>query len=707
MNLQVDVERILLAHKAVRAELLAERAPGGYWVGQLASSPAATAAAISALVVAHQQDTGSTLRETLAADGQVLEQLVQSDLSELLLESVHWLARHQNPDGGWGDCDTAHSNLAATLLVQSAFRLTGVPAKYADLIARADQYITSHGGPGGLRRSHADNKALVNAVLANAALAGIASWRHVPASAFELLRLPKRWKAYVQLPYPKHATAAMLAVGLAKFHHYPPRNPFTRLVRRSLRAKSLEWLARLQAEDDSFLGSSLLTAFVVMNVASIGCQRHTIVQRGVEYLLATVRGDSSWPVKTDIATRNTALALQSLSDSQTLRDQKTPVAYERLPGGISATSPDAAWLQIASAEETVADRVQSTRNARLLAHASEQQPGGADDPFNEQCLDWLLTCQRRKLDQNTEIGAGGWGWSDQPGAVPNADDTANALIALAHWTGRSTDLQRQRIEQAARRGIAWLLDLQNDDGGWATFYRDESTFRVEVSAADVTAHVLRALAAWRERFAVRNERSFTELMTAAIERGWTYLEAEQRDDGSFIPLWYGNERHQNQHNPVYGTAEALLTSDALGRLHTTLAQRAASWLVSAQHTGGGWGPPRLLVHYSAVENDGFRARRTNEAMSKLCSVEESALAVSALLPLVEESDSYARAVSNGLSWLAAAVEQDAHRRPAVIGFYPSRLSYHERLYPLLFAAGALSQAVRQLALEPRIAAPVG
>ena len=61
MNLEVDVERLLLAQKAVRAELLAERAPGGHWVGQICSSPVATAAAVSALVVAHHQDSDDAL----------------------------------------------------------------------------------------------------------------------------------------------------------------------------------------------------------------------------------------------------------------------------------------------------------------------------------------------------------------------------------------------------------------------------------------------------------------------------------------------------------------------------------------------------------------------------------------------------------------------------------------------------------------------
>ena len=239
MNLQVDVERVLFAHKAVRAELLAERAPGGYWAGQIGSSPLATAAAVSALVVAHHQDSDDALREFDAGDGQAIEQLVQGDLSELLFESVHWLARRQNADGGWGDCDGAESNIAATLLVQAAFRLTGIPAKYADLMVRADQFVAAQGGVAGLKRRHGKDKAFFAAILANCALAGMVPWRQVPTLPFERFCLPQRWQRDIHTPAARYASPLVLAVGLAKFHHDPPRNPIMRLLRHSLRNKTL------------------------------------------------------------------------------------------------------------------------------------------------------------------------------------------------------------------------------------------------------------------------------------------------------------------------------------------------------------------------------------------------------------------------------------------------------------------------------------
>jgi hypothetical protein len=56
----------------------------------------------------------------------------------------------------------------------------------------------------------------------------------------------------------------------------------------------------------------------------------------------------------------------------------------------------------------------------------------------------------------------------------------------------------------------------------------------------------------------------------------------------------------------------------------------------------------------------------------------------------------AAAVAHGLSWLAEAVEKDLHRQPAVVGVWPGNFWYDDRLYPLIFAADALSRAERQL-----------
>ena len=47
-----------------------------------------------------------------------------------------------------------------------------------------------------------------------------------------------------------------------------------------------------------------------------------------------------------------------------------------------------------------------------------------------------------------------------------------------------------RLEQALRRGTAWVLSMQNRDGGWGAFDRDnDSTFLTRVPFADHNAMI--------------------------------------------------------------------------------------------------------------------------------------------------------------------------------------------------------------------------
>lgn len=723
MNQHVDFERVCAAHKTVLAELSAERTRAGQaartkhrqslpdaesWVGQLSSSPPATAAAVSALVLAHGSNAGQALRDISTGNSQFhSENILQDDLSELIVESLHWLARHQNEDGGWGDATGACSNLAATMLVCAAFRLTGVPAKYERLTERAEQYIAVQDGAAGLRRQCRD-RLWAAPVLANGALAGLVPWRQVPALPFELACLPRRLTARLRLPARGRWTDVgvarlplVVSLGLLKFHHDPPRNPLVRAIRRAARARSLAALERMQVSDGGFLDSTPWTAAVVMSLASVGDQHHPIVTRGLEFLLGSVRSDASWPICTNLATSNTTLAINSLAD------EPTRLSVVRRPLSVVKTAAS-------NNRSRTADHGRNPRSAISSNFAPPDEPNGDSELFDERCLDWLLRFQHTEPDPLTGVPPGGWGWGDQPGAIPNSDDTAGALLALARWRRCHGESPGKRVERAALQGARWLLDAQRPDGGWPAAVGGPTPLgRV---ACDLTAQALRALVAWRSAFVPSNTAYDTNLparqlvalaerIPKVVERGWEFLQAEQRDDGSFTALRFGNEHHPDGQNPVYGTSCVLLACAELDRLETELAQRAARWLLAAQHAGGGWGPPRTPLDYSGTyRKNGSQSWRANRTLEKFCSVEETALAVQALLPLMDSSDAFARAVHQGLNWLVDAVEQDRHRQPAVIGIHATRLWYHERLYPLLFAAGALERAVRQLApLRPTVA----
>lgn len=719
MNLQVDVERVCLAHRTVFSDLLAERAPDGRWPGQLSSSPLATAAAIGALVLSHRHGTAVQLRSQDSADGgQGLAQIVQYDLSELLLDSVQWLARQQNTDGGWGDCERGPSTLAATLVVLAAFRLTGVPARYADLMARAEEFVEQQGGVNRLRRKYERNRTFAAGILASMALADLIPWRQVPALAFESVCLPTRWRRHRRATIPPHELPAFLAIGRAKFFHDPPRNPLMRLVRRGLTGNCRSLLERLQADDGGFLDSPLQTGLIVMCLASCGEQDDPLVQRGIEFLLSTVRSNSSWSIERDHSVWATTLALNCLAIAP------DPSPLQTTPYRPPVTDPPADRERQAAPVDGLPGGANARSYRRLDAAPHVSPPQSTSDTANPyewddeplvdtSLLNWLLNCQQVWPGLQDKVPAGGWRRSDSSGSLPDTIVTANVLLALANCYGRTPPACRQSIDRSVGLAIRWLTAVQNPNGGWPTLYGARDTTKVGQSGVETTAIALRALATCPHYLQLVPAHHVSPHGTArvpdlapAIARGLAYLGRQQRADGSFPSQWFGNQYHPHQENPVVATAQVLLTCADLGQLNTEMAARAAHWLSTAQHATGGWGPPRAPLDYSGTYKVGNRAWRSNDELAKYCSVEETALALDALFPFVDSSPSLGRAAAKGLDWLTQAIEQDAHRSGSVLGFNLAEVWYHDRLYPLAFASSALSKVVRQITAQSLLAVPV-
>ncbi len=640
MTSPVDTERLAAAHLSVRNDLLEERNARGFWAGRLSSSPLSTATAISALVLAEQNGTSCGLPAYSPGSSEdSLHEIYQGDLSELIVHSLHWLAGQQNEDGGWGDTDQSLSNIATTMLVQAAFQLTGVPAKYNDLMARAAQYVAAQGGLPALKQRYAGDKTFAVPILTNCALADMVPWRKVPALPFELACLPQRLYHHLNLPVVSYALPALVAIGQARFHHAAPRNPLVRWLRTAAKNRSLEILNEMQPASGGFLEATPLTSFVVMSLSSMGLVEHPVVRRGVRFLLSSVREDGSWPIDSNLATWNSSQTLTALNWK--LEDD----AYQT--GGPSAE-----------------------------AHQS---------------LDWLLSCQHQEIHRATGALPGGWAWTDLSGGIPDADDTAAALLALAAWNRRWPEIRDSEIKTAARAGVKWLLEIQNKDGGWPTFCRGWGRLPFDRSSTDITAHAMRALNTWKLLLNLsQSNKPFARRVSSAVSLGSQYLGRQQQTDGSFLPLWFGNQHHMAEQNPVYGTSKVLQMCRDLGWCDTEMAVRAAKWLASVQHASGAWG--------TALPKKPILLKQMNES-GIAPSVEETALAIEALLPFVDRQPEFRTAVEHGVSWLIDAVEQNRHKEPAPIGFYFAKLWYYERLYPLIFASSALARARRELTQE--------
>lgn len=660
------------AYKTARADLLAERTTDGHWEGRLASSALATATAIGALALV-QQHGGPAGPET----------------DQVIAAGLDWLARTQTNDGGWGDTERSPSNISTTMLVRAAVHLAGAEQRFAPLLAAAAQYIDRRGGLEGLRRRYGKDQTFAVPILTMYALAGLVRWEEVRPLPFEWAVVPHRLLGWVRLPVVSYAIPALVAMGQARFFHRPPRNLLLRWLRGALVEKTLQVLEAKQPASGGFLEAVPLTSFVLMALASTGRADHPVVQRGVDFLIRTYRPEGAWPIDANLAVWVTTLSLNAL-----LR-----------PGTESSRTVGNAD----SSSETILLRRQLARS----------------------CWPWILNCQHQKVHPFTASAPGGWGWTDLAGAVPDADDTSGALLALA---GIYQQLQeelpandRRRILQAVGLGLRWLLDLQNRDGGWPTFCRGWGALPFDRSATDLTAHALRALAAWTPRIA---RHDWAEAVASgscpvseqerkqAIQRGFQYLARSQNADGSWTPLWFGNAYWPGEENPVYGTARVLLAYRDLGQWEHPAAQRGRRWLLAHQNADGGWGGRPKQTHFPQQETQPSpppSAPHPRPAFQDWqSSVEETALAVEALLadpkavflfrqspePADQSPDAESArlrsAVERGLAWLVRAIYEDRHRQPEPIGLYFARLWYYEKMYPTIYAVSALGEAVARL-----------
>jgi squalene-hopene/tetraprenyl-beta-curcumene cyclase len=625
MSFLPDSRRVVHAYHHAKEVLLAERNAAGIWVGELSSSALSTATAVVALELVRRAKfpiAAPEGRSGLTA-GQEPPQAGQSGspqagdralFAALIAGGLQWLARQQNADGGWGDTTRSISNISTTMLCHAAFHAAGAQAQYAAVVDSAKACLDRMGGVPAVRARYGKDKTFSIPILTHCALAGLVDWREVAPLPFELACLPARFYKWVRLPVVSYALPALIAIGQVRHHFVKPRNPLTRAVRAGAIETSLRILERIQPEGGGFLEATPLTSFVTMSLAGMGRADHLVARRGVEFLIRSARPDGSWPIDTNLATWVTTLSINALG---------------------------------------------------------ADLPPEAINPLRR----WLCDQQYRDVHPYTNAEPGGWAWTDLPGGVPDGDDTPGAILALLGMTAEPS----RELVRGIRNGTAWLLDLQNRDGGWPTFCRGWGTLPFDRSAPDLTAHTLRALSA-EDSLGLPNQGENTprqiERRQRAIRAGFDYLKRAQRPDGAWLPLWFGNQSVPGDENPVYGTARVLAAYRDTGQINAPPARRGLEWLRQAQNADGGWGGAQ------GVES----------------SVEETALAADVFLSLETRGAAVSLESVRSTQWLLDRIDQGTWMEPSPIGFYFAKLWYFERLYPLIFTVAALRRAALLVSL---------
>ena len=119
----------------------------------------------------------------------------------------------------------------------------GAEEKHRASVNRAEAWLTKHAGgltPDQLARAiiarYGKDRTFSVPILTMCALAGRLgagrdAWKHVIPLPFELAACPHAWFAALRLPVVSYALPALIAIGQARHHHSPSRNPLARFAR--------------------------------------------------------------------------------------------------------------------------------------------------------------------------------------------------------------------------------------------------------------------------------------------------------------------------------------------------------------------------------------------------------------------------------------------------------------------------------------------
>jgi len=242
----------------------------------------------------------------------------------------------------------------------------------------------------------------------------------------------------------------------------------------------------------------------------------------------------------------------------------------------------------------------------LTASGLQPEPRAA-----RRAVEWLLdreVTRRGDWSETVEAEPGGWCFEYANDFYPDIDDSIMVLMALAEQveseTGGQTAAELRLIDQtsssnpaearrriavldrlagASHRALNWVLAMQNRDGGWGAFDRDndheflcyvpfaDHNAMIDPSTPDLTGRVLEMLGPLGRK-----------LGHPAVDRAVAYLRDTQEADGSWFGRWGVNY--------IYGTWQTLVGLAAVGMpLDDPMMVRAANWLLAYQQPSGGWG----------------------------------------------------------------------------------------------------------------------
>lgn len=308
-----------------------------------------------------------------------------------------------------------------------------------------------------------------------------------------------------------------------------------------------------------------------------------------------------------------------------------------------------------------------------------------DHPVLQKATRWLLDKEIRvkgdwQFRAPAHLQATGWHFQYANQFYPDIDDTAMVLLALQ----RGPQADKPEIDAATRRGVAWLLGMQNRDGGWAAFDIDidnevltqvpfaDHNAMLDPSCVDITLRIVELLGTLGFK-----------ADHPAIVRALDYLWKNQEPEGCWFGRWGVNY--------IYGTWQALQGLKAINfPMNDPRVVKAVAWLKAMQQPSGGWGES-----CATYDDPSLKGKGTVTASQTAW----------ALLGLISAGQAQSEAVQRGIAWLQTHQAADGvWDEPEFTGtgfpkvFY---LKYHYyRAYFPLMALGRYRSALAALGQAP-------
>ena len=565
--------------------LLSAQTQEGYWWGEL--------------------EADTTLESDYILYLHILGELDSPKVSKL----ANYIRRKQLPDGGWNIFEGGPSEVNATIKAYVALRLAGESASAPSLL-RAKEKILELGGL----------EATNSYVRFYLAMVGAVDWSIVPSIPPELMLLPD-WVPINIYEMSSWTRGIVIPLALVYAHKPDWRLPegitVTELFKKpGGKPKSFDWDKRVVSWRNVFLA-------------------------GDRFLKLYER--IPWkPFRAKALSLARAWMLERLERSEglgTIYPAMMNSIFALLAEGADAQEPLVAreikFLERYEIEESDTIRVQPCISPvwdTAIAMVSLEEAGV--DPAHPALISaerWVVANQILGPGdwqvKNPNAAPGGWAFEFQNDFYPDVDDTAFVLMAL----GRVADPDPEPLRRSMRRGLAWLLSMQNEDGGWGAFDHENNlqflnhipfadhNAMLDPSTADVTARAVECLGqmGWSPEH-------------PALQRARAFIRHEQSADGSWFGRWGVNY--------IYGSSGVLRALETVGLSTGSDCQAAAEWLRSVQNPDGGFGESILSYYDPALKGQGKST------------ASQTAWAIIGLLAVAGPEDS---AVQRAVAWLLA------------------------------------------------------